>query len=324
MRSAKLAELLKNVPQELKKSVEEGVDVLERYHMSNVRARVCAIVDISGSMKALAENGMLQNLFNKFFSLGVLFDDNQEIEVFLLGGPSPYGIYTVNKENFSTFIKQIDQEHGFKSATNYDVPVRQALEHYFPVKQKGNRKNDDPVFCAFLTDGEPTDGSGSKAKNLIRDAASQGMPIFFKFLALNQGRCDFALLQSIDDDESRLFDNTDFVEVKKPTDLTMQELINEFRGFVLEMKEKQLISKDYGIPMHFLYDEGRVKNRVIGSKAMFNSASYPVNNQVGARAINYVVPQSFHQQGLFSQTTAGNRGLVVSQKSGDACKCLIQ
>lgn len=309
MRSSKFAELLKNVPRELKENVEEGVTILEQHSLSNVRARVCAVVDISGSMADLAANGKLQRLFNKFFSLGILFDDNQEIEVFLLGGSNPYGVFTVNKNNFSRFIAQINQQYGFKSATNYDIPVKEVLSHYFPRNQKENWRTEDPVFCAFLTDGAPYPiESGERAKKLIHGAAENGVPIFFKFLALDNGTCNFGLLQSIDDDNTRLFDNTDFVNVKRPEDLTMQDLINEFRGFLLEVHKRQFLLKDYGIPANFLYGEDRVLARDVRSAAVSGSAN----------------AASFYPQRMFPQPTIGNKDVDVAKKAGQECKCVIQ
>lgn len=59
-----------NAPAEVRDSVREGVKILSQYEISKVQARVCAVIDISGSMEEpnhFVSTGILQHLFNKFF-----------------------------------------------------------------------------------------------------------------------------------------------------------------------------------------------------------------------------------------------------------------
>lgn len=194
-----------------------------------------------------------------------MFDDNQEIEVFLLGGSGQnYPVYTVTKENYHNFVHELIKAVGYATATAYDAPVRQVLSHYFKEGERRLWSAEDPVFCAFLTDGAPNpEKSGRVMKQLISGAAADGKPIFFKFLALDGPGCDYELLQSIDDDDDRRFDNTDFVSVEHPERLEMKDLINEFRGFILEVHKLGLLDTAYGIPEKYFNTEDRVSARVI-------------------------------------------------------------
>lgn len=270
-----LSDLLHDVPKELFNDVRQGLQTLKQYEMADVRARVCAVIDISRSMEnpnKFISSGALVSLFNKFFSLGILFDDNEEIEVFFLGDDrTDYGMRKFSKAEFNRikearqftgFIESIFMEFltngcGLAETTHYDKPIKKIIDHYFPLNERAEWKYNDPVFCAFLTDGNPTGSSGLRAKGLIAKAADEGMPIFFKFLALTGAENKFTLLKEIDDDPERLFDNTDFIEVNNPDLLIMADLINEFRGFILECNYRKLLASSYDIPGHYLDQENR-------------------------------------------------------------------
>lgn len=252
-----------NAPVEVMHHVRTGAEELVRYNMEHVRARVCAILDISGSMEQpnkFVSTGVLQNLFNQFFSLAILFDDNQEIEVFLLGATAGYQtIYRINQNNFNNFVDWVILQVGYAKETNYVAPIQKVLSYYFSTPPAEWLHN-DPVFCAFLTDGAPNPSeSGRLAKREIAKTAQNGAPIFFKFLALHGQDRDFKLLEEIDNDKSRCFDNTDFAPVENPALLTMRDIINEFGGFIKEAHARKLLDTDYGVPTGCINAEGRMK-----------------------------------------------------------------
>jgi len=179
----------------------------------------------------------------------------------LLGDRGDYRFYKVDRSNFQGFINHVIGEVGYAAETHYDEPIQQVLGHYFPASESGSWGYDDPVFCTYLTDGAPNpEKTGRLAKGLIAQAAAKGMPIFFKFLALHGETRNFQLLQEIDDDKQRRFDNTDFVPVQNPESLTMQDIINEFRGFILEANKLGCLNSNYGIPKKYLNAEDRVKS----------------------------------------------------------------
>ncbi|WP_372630452.1 VWA domain-containing protein [Cohnella sp.] len=67
---------------ELKKKAN---DVASSLGLGNQKAKVALALDISGSMASTFKNGTVQKVVEELLALGVKFDDNQAIDIFLLG-----------------------------------------------------------------------------------------------------------------------------------------------------------------------------------------------------------------------------------------------
>lgn len=125
---------------------------------------------------------------------------------------------------------------------------------------------DPPVFVIFITDGEPN-VKKTEAMNEFTSASHQA--IFFKFIALKGKQRDmqFTYLQSIDDHEVKsrkndvrnLFyiDNSDLVVLNNPDELTVEKLIHEYKGWLIEASEKGLLLHDQKIYRSTKYEDGR-------------------------------------------------------------------
>ncbi len=136
----------------------------------------------------------------------------------------------------------------YKSITNYNILL------------------EPPVFAIFITDGEPN-VKKTEAMNEFSSASHEA--IFFKFIALKGKQTDigFSYLQSIDDhdvkkyenDNSDAFyvDNSDLVVLNNPDELTMEKLIHEYRGWLIEAKEKNILLHDPKVG-HINTQEGRI------------------------------------------------------------------
>ena len=249
-----------DVPVEIVNDVNVGKNEIIRQGMEGHEARVCLILDVSASMQnpnafffSDQKGTQVQLLINKALALAFLFDDNQSIEVFPFGDVC-FPHISVDRNNF-TFAAQLclDASSGYRPTTNYASAVQAIRKHYF--NDSGQRTepqmcNEPPVFVIFITDGEPN-VKKTEAMNEFTSASHQA--IFFKFIALKGKQQDlqFTYLQSIDDhdvkkhknDRRDLFyiDNSDLVVLNNPDELTMENLIHEYRGWLLESREKGLL-----------------------------------------------------------------------------------
>lgn len=186
------------------------------FNLGNVRAKVVVALDYSGSMSTLYRNGTVQKTITRLVPLGLTFDDNGSIDVFLFQSDyrkmkdldlSNYEnyvnsvIYSSNYQmggtNYAPVLKAIIEGHtlyiggflGFGGTPNYSAPIVD---------------NGDPTFILFITDGENMDKSESDA--IIRK--SSGMNVFIQFIGI--GNESFYYLKKLDDMPGRTRDNTGF------------------------------------------------------------------------------------------------------------------
>lgn len=269
-----------NVPPEIVEDVASGRNEIIRQQMDEHEARVCLILDVSASMQN--PNGFFQDpikgnqvqmLINKALALAFLFDDNQMIEVFPFGD-DVFPPIVLNHENFTNATELVMHSIGgqFRTTTNYAAPIKAVREYYFNDKGKRNvpqKCDEPPVFAIFITDGEPN-VKKTEAMNEFISASHQA--IFFKFVALKGKQTDteFTYLQSIDDhdvkdsvnrnsNDGNLFymDNSDLVVLNNPDELTMEKLIHEYRGWLIEAWDRHLLQHDPKVGK-LNHHEGRV------------------------------------------------------------------
>lgn len=257
-----------DVPAEIVNDVNVGKTEIVRQGMDGHEARVCLILDVSASMQNPNQfffdeykGNQVQLLINKALALAFLFDDNQSIEVFPFGDVC-FPHIAVDRNNF-IFASDLclQASGGYRPTTNYSSAVQAIRKHYFNdsgQRSKPQLCNDPPVFVIFITDGEP---NVKKTEAMNEFASASHQAIFFKFIALKgkQSDLEFKYLQSIDDHDVKVkknkhesndlfyIDNSDLVVLNNPDELTMEHLIHEYRGWLLEAKETGLLFHDQNV-----------------------------------------------------------------------------
>ena len=288
-------ERFKNVPQEIDSHFRGGYEEIAKVGMQNHEARVCLILDVSASMqqpnqffKDDQNRNRVQELINKSLALAFIFDDNQQIEVFPFGDKA-YGPVILSRENFTQATDLIMDCIGgdLLTATNYAAAVKKVRDYYFhdvTVRKKPQACDEPPVFAIFVTDGEP---NREKTEAINQFASASHQAIFFKFLALKgkQEDLEFTYLSNLDNhdvkegnnsddnDADRFYiDNSNLVVLKDPNQLTMNELIQEYREWLVEAHQKKILSHDPKVKVNDIRDEGRVvaKSSIQG---IFNQGS---------------------------------------------------
>lgn len=191
------------------------------------RARVCLVLDISGSMSTLYRKGLVQGFAERILALGCRFDDDGEIDVFLFGRNVHRGA-PMGLNNWSDYVGQMIERHPLEGDTRYGAAMEAVRRHYFPDAGGGERRQPLkaalPVYVMFVTDGSTSDKPLTERQ--LRWASRE--PIFWQFMGIGKGRkskskrlasfadSDFPFLEKLDELDGRLIDNADFFAVSSP------------------------------------------------------------------------------------------------------------
>lgn len=191
----------------LKKS---GVD------LGNHKARVFVVIDSSGSMTPLYNNGAVQDVLTRLLPLALKFDDNGELEVYVFNNycnPAPEPM-TLN--NYNTYVKNKILKKGLGpcGGTNYAPVIKKTMHDY-------NDGAPTPAFGIIITDGNNDDRV--ETDRAIRESSKYN--IFYQFVGI--GRKEFTYLQKLDDLDGRAVDNTAFIKVDDFEGLTDDELYDK-------------------------------------------------------------------------------------------------
>ena len=120
--------------------------------------------------------------------------------------------------------------------SNNEPPVMDAVISEF---KQTFRRNKEPVFVVFITDGGIYKTEEIKAA--IRKSAKY--PIFWKFVGL--GGRGYGILEELDDFTDRVLDNTDFFAIDDFASVSDEELydklLNEFSPWLEEIKRRGYI-----------------------------------------------------------------------------------
>ncbi len=215
------------------------IDLKKAKGIENQKAQVVFVVDRSGSMKWLYENGMVQKTVERVLPIGLAFDDNNEVDCYIFHSGQKRMKETITLKNLATYVqKNITQDYG---STSYAPIINQIVKDY-TTKGLFNSKIttlDLPVYVIFLTDGENDDKASTEMA--LREASKSG--IFFQFVGI--GNESFRFLTKLDDLTGRVIDNANFFKVPdldRTSDSELYKLLmEEFPGYIPQAKAKNLI-----------------------------------------------------------------------------------
>ncbi|MFD0331233.1 VWA domain-containing protein [Streptacidiphilus monticola] len=228
---------------------------LEKHGLSEHTARVALCLDISGSMHTLYRSGKVQALVERVLALGLRFDDNGEVDVFLFGtGGHEAG--SVGAGSYQGWTQSMLQRNRLEPGTNYAAAMQLIRRHYFGSDGPRHQPFADqqPVYVMFVTDGHTTSEQPTRQQVL----SSSYEPLFWQFMgigkssrsvdapqaqqpaadagkggrfgrrfraaAANWGDGTFRFLEELDDLPGRFLDNADFFAVQDPANLSDEQL----------------------------------------------------------------------------------------------------
>ena len=229
---------------------------LAKVGLAQHRARVCLVLDISGSMSTLYRKGLVQRFAERILALGCRFDDDGEIDVFLFGRNVHRGA-PMGLDNWSGYVARMIERHPLEGDTRYGAAMEAVRRHYFPDAGGGARSRPHqaalPVYVMFVTDGTTSDKPLTERQ--LRWASRE--PIFWQFLGISKGRkskakalvgfadSDFPFLEKLDELDGRLIDNADFFAVASPDEHSDDQLydllMTEYPGWVKQAAQHGLL-----------------------------------------------------------------------------------
>lgn len=186
-------------------------------------ARVVAVLDVSGSMESSYEDGTMQDIITRLVPMGLQFDDNGEIDVYVFDSSFKH-LEGLTSSNYRDYVNNyIMCRRDIWGGTYYSGPIEDIMRSYFKRGMFGKMKNSDPVFVMFITDGDNADKS--KTERVIRESSETDM--FISFLGCNQAENRFSFLRKLDDLSGRKYDNTAFAYIGDIDKVTDQDLYNK-------------------------------------------------------------------------------------------------
>jgi len=237
---------------------------LAKVGLEQHRARVCLVLDISGSMSSLYRKGLVQAFAERILALGCRFDDDGEIDVFLFGR-NVHHVAPMGLSNFRGYVGQLIERHPLEGDTRYGAAMQAVRRHYFPDAGGGERKQPLvqrnkqgdkaalPVYVMFVTDGGTSDQPLTERQ--LRWASRE--PIFWQFMGIGKGKkskskrllnfadSDFPFLEKLDELDGRLIDNADFFAVASPdehSDAQLYDLLmSEYPDWLKQAAREKLL-----------------------------------------------------------------------------------
>lgn len=154
-RDLTIEQLFKDTSQDLEKHVvnlskEKGVN------LNNHIAQFFSVFDRSASMYIPFDSGQMQRVSTKFFTIGVKFDNDKEMQVLVFNAHTNQ-VESMTLENYTDFVQSqiINKGFGPSGTTGY-VPAIDAI-----IDMYANSKCPCPypAFGTFLTDGAADESS---------------------------------------------------------------------------------------------------------------------------------------------------------------------
>lgn len=201
--------------------------------LSNIISRVALVLDFSGSMELLYENGTVQSVIERIMPIAMQFDDNQELDLWIFeNGFKRIG--GVTKQNFYGLAKHIYDNYRM-GGTHY-APVMFDIKNKYIDEEPAQIAN----YVIFITDGNNSDKSD--AKRAITEISNY--PIFFQFVGIGSAKFDF--LEKLDDMDGRYVDNANFFPIRDINNMEDRQLYSnlfaEYPSWLSDMKVQQMIA----------------------------------------------------------------------------------
>jgi hypothetical protein len=248
---------------------KQAVDAVNKAGLGNQTAKVGFALDISGSMSNNFRRNVVQQVTERMLALGIKFDDNEAIDIFLFG-VNDYEVGELTEDKFENYVdNKISKKYPLEGGTRYAGVIKRIMQKYVPgfdlpkvvetstssggwfgfgkksktealvVEEKVITPLDEPVYIIFVTDGDNSDHEAAEA--LIREASKYG--VFWKFVGI--GGDGFKFLKGLDNLRDRFIDNAHFIEVNDIANIDDEELFDrlliEFPDWVNVARSKNLI-----------------------------------------------------------------------------------
>lgn len=162
--------------------------------LGDTKARVVVILDYSGSMKKLYNDGTVQRTLNRLVPLGLKFDDNGSIDTYVFRDDF-IKLADLNIDNYEKYVdKEIKakvEKYGrtvYSPVLNdvYNTMCNQKGFINFIKRILGLHKKTDPILVLFITDGGDENGDYVSCDNVIRKLSEA--KTFIQFIGIGDNK----------------------------------------------------------------------------------------------------------------------------------------
>ena len=203
----------------------------------DIKARVALVLDFSGSMRDMFDDGTVQSVIERVIPIALSFDDNGVLDFWIFENGF-HRLDGITLDNFYGLANQIRSKYTM-GGTRY-APVLKDVDKFY-IKEEPEKIVD---FVIFITDGDNSDKSD--ATDIIRRMSYH--PIFIQFLGV--GSSSFDYLEDLDNMEDRYVDNVNFFSINDINSMSDDDLysllLKEFPQWLNLDKVKDML--EIGIP----------------------------------------------------------------------------
>lgn len=207
---------------------------LVKKQLTDVKARVGIVLDITGSMRNLYSSGVVQEVVERILAVACQLDDNGSLDVWVYDTEFSR-LPPVTERDLGSYVFNhiMNNDSIHKFGRNNEPPVME------DVIQKYTREEKDatPVFIIFINDG----GVVKPTQKVIM--AASALPIFWQFVGI--GDSDFEVLKKLDTMGGRLVDNANFIHLDRIEEVNDEQLydqlLNEFPQWLKAAKAKRIL-----------------------------------------------------------------------------------
>jgi hypothetical protein len=205
----------------------------------DIKSKVGLVLDVSGSMKHLFKNGLVQEIIERIFPLARKFDDDGLLDLWIFSNGSSQ-MSNVSIDNFHDYVEKeiINKKPScLWGGTEYAPVMRKVTKFY----SGGIFSKAKEAYVIYITDGENNRNDKPETIKIITEASYK--PIFWQYVGI--GNSDFEFLNKLDDLDNRFVDNANFFQlndIAKIDDLELyKRLLKEFPDWIELARVKKII-----------------------------------------------------------------------------------
>jgi len=208
---------------------------LEKNNLTGVKAKVAVVLDKSGSMRGLYNDGVVQETIERLVAVASKMDDNGELEVWVFDNFSTR-LPAATEHNCERYIKDhILGRMPIQYGTSYAPVMKDVIKKY----TKEEPDSSIPVYVLFVTDGENDDHENTE--RVIADASR--FPIFWQYIGIGDEK--FKFLKKLDEMDGRVIDNANFFQLNDLRKISDEELYDrmlaEFPEWIKLAKKENIL-----------------------------------------------------------------------------------
>jgi hypothetical protein len=210
----------------------------------NSKAQVVSVVDYSGSMSHLYEDGTVQDTVERILPLGLAFDDDGSVDSYLFHH-NYKELPAITTNNLDRYVNEEFMRYSM-GMTSY-APVLNAIKSKFAPAKTGGilgfggtaQPMEYPVYIIFIVDGGNDDPEATE--KVIKEMSELGF--FIQFIGI--GNASFSFLEKLDDLPGRKLDNANFFKVSNIKNMSDNDLykglMTEYPGWLIQAKDAKLV-----------------------------------------------------------------------------------